>query len=254
MKNVLLLGSNLLGALDSKDRDRITPHLQQIALPAGHVIYEPGDDVQFAYFPRYEALAGFLIPMPDGEAVEAAMIGREGAVGGIVSQGRLPAYARCCVTQGGEFLRIPSIVLDDLKRESPAIDRLFTRYADCLVAQILQSVACNARHSIEQRAARWLSVAVSRTVGDHVIMTQAQLGMFLGVGRSYVARVLKRLREQGIIQTKRGGITILDRKRLMAMSCDCTELIADHFDTVLRGVYPHETEPGNGAPAETESH
>ncbi len=251
MKNVLLLGSNLLGALSEADRELIRPHLQQISLPSGHVIYEPGDDVQFAYFPRYEAIAAFLIPMPDGEAIEAAMVGREGAVGGIVSQGRLPAYARCSVTQGGDFLKISSKILADLKDQSRAIDRLFSRYADCLVAQILQSVACNARHSIEQRAARWLSAAISRTAGDHIRMTQAQLGTFLGVGRSYVARVLARFREEGLIETKRGGITILDRAKLAAISCDCTELVVDHFETVLRGVYPQETEPGNGAPAES---
>jgi CRP-like cAMP-binding protein len=152
------------------------------------------------------------------------------------------------VTQGGEFLKIPSKILSDLKDQSRAIDRLFSRYADCLVAQILQSVACNARHSIEQRAARWLSAAISRTAGDHIRMTQTQLGTFLGVGRSYVARVLARFRADGLIETKRGGITILDRAKLAAISCDCTELVVDHFETVLRGVYPQETEPGNGAP------
>jgi CRP-like cAMP-binding protein len=152
------------------------------------------------------------------------------------------------VTQGGDFLKISSKTLEELKDQSRPINQLFSRYADCLVAQILQSVACNARHSIEQRAARWLSAAISRTAGDHIRMTQAQLGTFLGVGRSYVARVLARLREEGVIETKRGGITILNRAKLAGMSCDCTQLVVDHFDTVLRGVYPHETEPGDGAP------
>lgn len=242
MKNVLLFGSNLLGALDEKDRQLLKPYLRQVNFREGTILYEPGDDVQFAYFPRHETLVSFLVVMPEGEVVEAALVGREGAVGGIVSHGHLPAFARCCVTRGGDFFRLPSSVLEDLKAQSPAIERLFARYADCLLAQIFQSVACNARHTIEQRTARWLITAMSRTAGNRIKLTQAQLGAFLGVGRSYVARVLGRMREEGIIETQRGGLVVRDPVQLQASACECAKTVQDHFDHVLRGVYPHSTD------------
>lgn len=238
MKNVSLLGNELLGALKEEDRALILPHLDEIHLKTGHIIHEPGVIVQHAYFPRHNALVAYLVPMADGESIEISMTGREGAVGGIVSHGQLPAFARCCVHHGGEFLRMPVATLEEIKSQSRTIRALFTRYADCMLAQLFQSIACNARHTIEQRAARWLCTAVNRTGNLEVSLTQAQLGGFLGVGRSYVTRIIARLKAEGIVGTKRGAIVVLKPRRLRELSCDCSAAIADHFSAVMRGVYP----------------
>ena len=237
MKNVSLLGSDLLGTLKEEDRAIIAPYLDELALKTGHIIHEPGGMVQHAYFPRHNAMVAYLVPMADGESIEISMTGREGAVGGIVSHGHLPAYARCCVHHGGDFFRIPVTTLEEVKEHSRAIRRLFTRYADCMVAQLFQSIACNARHTIEQRAARWLCSSVNRTGSLEVTLTQAQLGGFLGVGRSYVTRIIARLKDEGIVTTRRGGIIVQKPRKLRALSCDCSSLIADHFSQVMRGIY-----------------
>lgn len=231
--------SNLLAALRPDDFAHIDPHLEPLTFPAGKVLYEPGDQVEHTYFPRGAALASFLAMISGGDAVECALVGREGAVGGIVSQGHIPAFARCCVLQGGDFYRIPIEVLHQLKQESPHMSNLFARYADCLVAQLFQTVACNASHSIEQRFAKWLAAALDRTGGEDIGLTQAQLGSLLGVGRSYVTRIVSRFKADGVIVTRRGGIRVTDRKRLSATSCDCNQFVARHFDTVLQGVYPN---------------
>ena len=99
-------------------------------------------------------------------------------------------------------------------------------------------MACNASHSIEQRFAKWLDAALDRTGGEDIALTQAQLGSLLGVGRSYVTRIVSRFKADGVIVTRRGGIRVTDRERLSATSCDCNQLVARHFETVLRGVYP----------------
>ncbi len=237
MDSASIHGSELLAALQPADREAIAPHLHAVNLIAGATLYEPGDTVQHAYFPRHATLAAFLVVMEDGTAVESAMVGREGAIGGIISNGDSPAYARSVVLQGGDFYRVPSSIINQLKMTSPQFSHLMSRYADCLLAQIFQSVACNARHSIEQRSAKWLSSAVERGGGDVIHMTQAQLGLLLGVGRSYVTRVLSRFKERGIIATHRGSIRIADRTRLMETSCDCNRLVAGHFGTVLGGLY-----------------
>ncbi|HEY1124827.1 MAG TPA: Crp/Fnr family transcriptional regulator [Sphingobium sp.] len=233
MKNQSLLGSDLLGILDDEDRALIMPHLEELRLGAGRIIYEPGSVVDHAYFPRHDALVAFLIPMADGETVEVAMTGREGAIGGIVSQGHLPAYARACVHHGGDFFRMPVSKLEEIKDRSRKIGALFNRYADYMVAQLFQSIACNARHSVEQRAARWLCAAVSRTGRHEVALTQAQLGGFLGVGRPYVTRVVARLKQEGILDTRRGAIIVNKPKKLGALSCDCSTLAAEHYGLVM---------------------
>lgn len=230
--------SKLLAALSRDDFAQIQSHLQPLTLSAGEVLLEAGGQVEHTYFPRGPALVSFLVPMSKGHAVECAMIGREGAVGGIVSQGRIPAFARCSVLQGGEFFRISTDVLHQLKQDSPQMSHLLARYADCLIAQLFQTVACNASHSIEQRFAKWLAAALDRTGGEDIGLTQAQLGSLLGVGRSYVTRIVSRFKADSVIATRRGGIRVTDRERLKATSCVCNEQVARHFDTVLRGVYP----------------
>lgn len=233
-----IAGSILLDALHKADRDSLAPHLQQLSLPDNHAIYEPGDRVAYVYFPRYQALASHVVLMPDGTAIEAAMVGSEGAIGGIVSHGSLPAYARAFVTHGGEFYRTSAKVLQDIKEQSPHMSNLFARYADCLVAQLLQSIACNATHTIEQRASNWLCAAMDRTGSNDIALTQDQLGTLLGVGRTYVSRVIGRMKRDGIIATRRGGVKVTDRDRLDQSSCCCRELVNAHFAEVMKGIYP----------------
>ena len=231
-------GSNLLDALRPADRALLAPHLREVACESGHVLYHPGDDVTHCYFPRHEAVASYHVHMIGGSAVETAVVGREGAIGGIVSQGRLPAFARACVMHKGSFYRIGSGELHRLKEQSAAMAALFARYADCMVAQILQSAACNASHTILQRTAKWLLAAMDRTGMERIAMTQDQLGSVLGVGRTYVSRVIRRLKDTDMVEVRRGVIVVRDRAGVEGLSCDCSAQVARHFETVLRGVYP----------------
>lgn len=230
--------NNLLSALSASDRAALEPLMRAVDLPPGKLLHEARDMIEYCWFPCGAAIASFLVVMDDGLAVETAMVGREGALGGIVSHGRLPAFARAVVVQGGTFLKVPLRALEAAKRDCPAIDRLFTRYADCFVAQIFQSVACNATHTIEQRAARWLLAAIERTDDTRITMSQEQLGTLLGVGRSYTSRVLQRFKAAGLIAIHRGGLVVNHPESLKAIACTCNDAVHGHFDRVLRGVYP----------------
>ena len=128
--------------------------------------------------------------------------------------------------------------LEAAKRKSVAIAHLFNRYADCTMAQVFQSIACNAVHTIEQRAAKWLCAAVDRIGSNQVTMTQEQLASMMGIGRSYASRVLQRFKGGDLLRTRRGGIEILDRDGLHARACTCNDHVARHFERVLKGVYP----------------
>jgi len=231
--------NNLLRSLHADDFALIKPGLQRWSAKTGTVIYEPGDDVRFAYFTCGHSLISYTVMMKDGRDVETGLIGREGAAGGIVSNGHLPAYARALVQAGGSFLRIDTQALDEAKSRSSNIRNLFARYADCMVAQIFQSVACNAVHTIEQRTARWILASVDRTGGGDISMTQDELASMLGFGRSYVNRILKSLQNDGVVQTRRGGLIVRNVQALQNIACECTDAIRRHFEEVLEGVYPN---------------
>lgn len=206
------------------------------------MLFEAGDGVEFVHVPCGPTHASFSVTLENGAPVETALIGREGAMGGIVSQGRLPAYARAVVRAGGPFLRIPCVRLEAAKERSAPLRNAFARYADCLLAQVFQSVACNAVHGIEARTAKWLLAARDRTGSPEVEPTQEQLAGMLGVGRTYVSRVLRELRCAGVVATRRGRLVIQDTTALLATSCPYNELVKRHFQEALSGVYPSAAE------------
>lgn len=230
--------NDLLKVLFDDHRARVATRVSRQELKKGDLLYDPGDSIEYCYFPCGAAMATYYVVMDDGLAVETATVGREGALGGIVSHGRLPAFARSTVLHGGTFLKIPLRDLEALKEEVPSVARLFNRYADCFVAQVFQSVACNATHTIEQRVARWLTAAIERTGSNQMAITQEQLGELLGVGRTYASRVLQRFKDRGVLEIRRGRLLIRDEDALRATSCRCNSVIASHFATVLGGVYP----------------
>lgn len=234
----MLEGSNLLSQLREDDQAILASLASREYRESGDILYEPGDSVDYCYFPSGGAIGSFLVPLETGLAVETVMIGREGALGGIVSNGSLPSYARACVMHGGQFYKIPIPRLDEAKRRSVSIRHLFDRYADCLMAQVFQSIACNAIHTIEQRAAKWLNAAIDRTGECNITMTQEQLASMMGIGRSYASRVIQRFKRDELLKTRRGGIDVLDRTGLVARSCNCDEYVRGHFEAVLGGVYP----------------
>jgi DNA-binding transcriptional regulator YhcF (GntR family) len=233
--------NNLLRWLSASDFALIAPHLANEEAKANDLLYNPGDNVEIVHFPCGPDLVSYMVTNEDGRDVETILVGREGAVGGIVSQGYLPAYTRIMVKFGGPFVRLHVEKLDAAKTKSGTLRNVFARYADCMLAQIFQSTACNAIHSIEQRAAKWIISAMERTDdADAVPLTHEQLATMLGVHRSYVSRVIQTFREQGVLDTRRGSILVLNREALRIRSCLCNKYVKNHFEEVLRGVYPTE--------------
>src|SRR5882757_9204516 len=230
--------NNLLRRLNNADYALIAPHLAEITANSNDLLYSPGDNVEIVHFPCGPSLASYLVPSEDGRDVETVLIGREGAVGGIVSQGFLPAYTRIMVKFAGPFVRLPVGKLDAAKARSRTLNNIFARYADCMLAQIFQSTACNAIHSIERRTAKWIISAMERTNGEEAVpLTHEQLATILGVGRSYASRVIQTFKAEGVLETRRGSILVRDREALRIRACRCNESVKSHFEEVLRGVY-----------------
>jgi hypothetical protein len=237
--------NNLLQRLNSADFALVKPHLVAADAGPGDLLYSPGDDVETVHFPCGPGLVSYMVPNEEGRDVETILVGREGAVGGIVSQGYLPAYTRIMVKFGGPFVRMNVGRLEAEKTKSASLRNIFARYADCMLAQIFQSTACNAIHSIEQRTAKWIISAMERSDGDEVVpLTHEQLATLLGVGRSYTSRVIQTFKAERILETRRGSILVRNPDALRVRSCLCNEAVKTHFEEVLRGVYP-DPEKGN---------
>jgi CRP-like cAMP-binding protein len=225
-------GNRLLSTFSPEARALIEPFGEMIELETGEVVLNRGDEVSSSLFPVGPTMISMAVELSGGRTVEVASLGRRGAVGGIISCGQAPAFSRALVLVGGQAFRVPMTALEDAKRRSPFIANLFCRFSDYLLSQVMQSVACNAFHSIPERAARWLLHAQDRA-GDRIELTQQALAGLLGVQRTTVNSVSQTLEEEGLITTGRGVIRIADRAGLIRRSCECYRRLEDHFGAVI---------------------
>ena len=230
-------GNLLLDALSASDRALIAPHLEHRSYATGTTVFEAGDEVTHITFPCDHAVVALVVATRDGRTAETATIGHDGAVGGLVSQGRVAASANALVQVGGPTLRLDTDRLQEAAGRSASLRDLFARYADCFVAQLLQTAACNALHPIEQRCLRWLLTLQDRLGGDTIPITHEVLAAMLGVQRTYLTRILRTLQDQGLVRAGRGRITLVDRSTVSAAACECHGRVRRHCETVLGAVY-----------------
>lgn len=225
-------GNRLLATFGPEARDLVQPHGALIALAPGDIVLRRGDQVESTIFPLGQMMISMGVELAGGRSIEVASIGREGAVGGIISCGHAPAFSRAVALTGGQAMRVPMASLEEAKRQSRFIANIFCRFSDYLLAQVMQSVACNAFHSIPERAARWLLHAQDRA-GDRIELTQEALADLLGVQRTTVNAVIRSLIDEGLITTGRGVVRVADRDGLRRRSCECYTRLEEHFAEVI---------------------
>ena len=225
-------GNRLLSTFEASDRALIEPFGTMVELKPAEVVLSQGDQVRSSLFPIGPTTISMGVDLSGGRSIEVASVGREGAVGGIVSCGHAPAFARAMVLIDGPAFRVPMEALEDAKRRSTFIDNLFCRFSDYLLSQVMQSAACTAFHAIQERAARWLLHTQDRA-GDRIEVTQEALASLLGVQRTTVNAVIGSLQEQRLIAIGRGVVWVTDRAGLMRQSCECYRVLEDHFGAVI---------------------
>lgn len=225
-------GNRLLSTFSTEARSLIEPFGQMTELTAGDIVLDRGEQVEASLFPIGPTMISLAVELSGGRTIEVASIGRRGAVGGIISCGQAPTFAQASVLVGGPAFRVPMKALEDAKHRSPFINNIFCRFSDYLLAQVMQSVACNAYHSIPERAARWLLHAQDRS-GDRIELTQEALAGLLGVQRTTVNAVVRELVDEKLISTGRGVIRVTDRDGLKRRACECYQRLEDHFGEVI---------------------
>jgi CRP-like cAMP-binding protein len=224
--------NRLLSTFPAEARALIEPFGSIVQLETAETVHGRGALVNSTYFPFGPAMISLAIDMANGRSIEVVSIGHEGAVGGIVSCGHAPAFARSQVLVPGCALQVPMEALEDAKMRSGLIRNLFCRYSDYLLAQVMQSVACNTFHPIEQRAARWLLTAQDRA-GPMIALTQEAFAALLGAQRTTVNAVIGTLEHEGLIATRRGRIQVVDRAGLKRRACECHDAVEHHFAAVI---------------------
>ncbi len=225
-------GNRLLSTFAHDDRGLVEPLGKLVELKSGDIVLQRGEQVNFSLFPVGQTVIAMCTQLSDGRSVEVASVGREGALGGIISCGQAPAFSRAVVLVGGSAFRVPIQTLEDAKRDSRFINNIFCRYSDYLLSQVMQSVACSTFHTITQRAARWLLHAQDRA-GDRLELTQEALASLLGVQRTTLNAVVQSLQQDGVIATGRGVVRVTDRAGLKQRACECYQRLEDHFAAVI---------------------
>lgn len=236
------LQNSLLEALPAADHARIAPHLTQVDLERGRLIYEPGDPVDHVYFP-HDGVISLMTLMENGAAIESTTIGPEGALGLMAAAAPRQSLSRAIVQTPLRAARISAERLHEAWEHSPALRHLADRHTEALFGHAIQSVACNALHSVEARFCRWLLTCHDRISTDTVALTQEFLADMLGVQRTTVTAVARSLQQKGAIRYRRGVVDIVDRAGLQALTCECYGVIRD---TYLRLLGPGADARANG--------
>jgi CRP-like cAMP-binding protein len=224
-----------LAALPPDDYLRIAPALEIVPLKLKDVVHKSGEPVRYVYLPG-GGFCSVLTVLEDGDTVEVATIGSEGMVGtSVILDGGPPASTVIVQGEAEICYRMTTGAFREEMDRRGLFSHLLARYAQAFVGFVMQSTACNAVHSVEQRLARWLLMARDRMGNDEFPLTQEFVAMMLGATRPTVTVVAGTLQRAGLITYHRGHVTIGDREKLEAASCECYETATSLLRNVING-------------------
>ena len=226
--------NRLLRALPPAAYDALRPHLEPLELTMGQVLWRPDGPLHAVYFPQ-TAVCSLLTPLSDEAAVESATVGYEGMVGVPVVLGAASTHSQALGQVAGRAARVDAGRFREWLATADGALPLLPRYAQALVEQTAQSVACNRKHAMEERCARWLLATRERVGSDRFELTHEFLAAMLGVRRASVTVAAGMLQQAGLITYSRGRVTILDGERLEQASCECYRVVREQHERLLGG-------------------
>jgi CRP-like cAMP-binding protein len=224
--------NRFLATLPPHDFSLLAPHLRTVALERGAMLHDVGDQIEQVYFP-HTGMVSLVAVMQSGPIVETATIGRAGVIGAGAGLGASTATARSVVQLPGTAAWVSASHFHAAAMQSPAIRDLIVRCNDLLLAQVQQSMACNALHALEARLCRWLLQTHDCTDGNIIPLTQEFLGQMLGVRRTTVTIAARLLQGAGLIRYRRGHIQIVDRAALERIACECYGVVRQNANKVF---------------------
>jgi CRP-like cAMP-binding protein len=227
--------NRLLAMAPPEEREQLAPEFELVDLDLRQMLYEEGQPIEHVYFP-INGVISLVSQMEDGRGIEVATIGNEGMAG-------LPVFLQATLTSAhmafsqipGQALRMPAGRFGEFvaSAQNGGLHTALNRYTQALMSMIARAVACNALHSVQQRAGRWLLFTHDRVGADEFVLTQEFLSQMLGVTRASVNEVAQALQDAGAIDYARGRMTIMNRAELESRACECYSVIRDEFDRLL---------------------
>lgn len=224
--------NHLLAALPTAEFEALARHLELVPLPLGEMLYQPGTQLQHAYFPT-TAIVSLHYVMATGASSESAGVGNEGVVGISLFMGGDTTPSSAVVQTGGHAYRLErSKLLQEFNRAG-LLQGLLLRYTQALATQMFQTAACNRHHSVKQQLCRWLLATLDRAPGRELVMTQELVASMLGVRREGITEAAGMLQHAGLISYRRGHIAVLDRAGLETRACECYAVVRKELRRLL---------------------
>ena len=235
--------NRLLAALPVEDYERLLPDLEFIPLPLNCTVYGVDDREKYLYFLTAGVVSRFYVT-ESGASAELAVTGSEGVIGVASFLGGESTPSQAVVLSAGYAYRLRVNPLkNELAHGGPLLPVLL-RYTQALIVQTGQMAVCNRHHSLDQRLCRWILSCLDRLPSNELKMTQELIADMLGVRREGVTAAVGKLQNSGIIQLRRGRITVIDRSRLEAQACECYAVVKREYDRLLPEYRQHYIEPG----------
>ncbi len=224
--------NHLLAALPTVEFERVAGHLELTSLRLGEMLYEPDEQIQYAYFPT-TSIVSLQYVTESGASAETAGVGNEGMVGISLFMGGNTTPSSAVVQTAGQAYRLGRRMLVDEFNRGGLMQRLLLRYTQGLITQMIQTAACNRHHSIEQQLCRWLLSTLDRIPSLDLVVTQELVANMLGVRRESITEAVGKLQRAGLVRCRRGHITVLDRPGLENHTCECYAVVKQELARLL---------------------
>lgn len=233
--------NHLLAALNKAELERLTARMELVTLQLGDVIYEPHQIMSHAYFP-INSIISLQYVMATGSSAEAAEVGNEGMLGVPLILGGNTTPSSAVVQTAGYAYRLERSILKAEFNCAGLLQRLLLRYTQALMTQMFQTAACNRHHSVEQQLCRWLLLTIDRIPSDNslltqeLVMTQELVANMLGVRRESITEAAGSLQKAACISYRRGHISVLDRNKIEARTCECYKVVKKEIQRLMSDV------------------
>jgi len=225
--------NHLINSLDPAAFERVSKKLKRVKLRTKEVVYKPNEPIDHVLFPENAVLC-LMTVMSNGDTIEAATVGREGASWISASVGAPSMPCETIVVIEGTALRLPIADLDRELKENGHFRDILTEYSHALLIASMRTSACNGLHGLQQRCARWILMTLDRVDSDGFIVTKEFLAQLLGTNRPTVSVLVSVLEKEGILHVKGRWVTVADRRRLKDAACECYDIIRKNYDVVGR--------------------
>jgi CRP-like cAMP-binding protein len=223
--------NQLLNSLEPRAFERLAKDLTRVKLRQKQVVYRRNQPIDHVLFPENTVLC-LMTVMSNGDTIEAATVGREGASWISATVGAPSMPCETIVAIDGEALKLAIADLDRAIKQNPHFRDVLTEYSHALLIASMRTSACNGLHGLQERCARWILTTVDRVGSDRFRVTKEFLAQLLGTNRPLVSVMVSTLEEAGILRVDGRWVTVVDRSRLKDAACECYEIIRKHYEVV----------------------